>query len=38
MTVAQIRVLADELGYSISGTLKTDIITSFLSAQTAAKG
>lgn len=33
MTVAQIKSLADELGYSITATTKADIITEFLTAQ-----
>lgn len=35
MTVAEINVLATELGYSISGTTKAAKITSFLNAQAA---
>lgn len=38
MTIAEIQALAAELGYSISGTLKADIIASFLAAQEAAQG
>nr|DAP48496.1 MAG TPA: SAP domain [Caudoviricetes sp.] len=33
MTVAQINILAAELGYSISGKTKTELITSFLAKQ-----
>ncbi len=33
----QIRDLADELGYSISGDTKAELVTSFLSAQAAAE-
>ena len=33
MTVAEIRALAADLGYTLSGTLKADIIGSFLAAQ-----
>ncbi len=37
MTIPQIRVMADELGYTVSGNLKADIITSFLAAQSEAQ-
>lgn len=33
MTVAEIKSLADELGYSITQTKKADIINEFLLAQ-----
>lgn len=33
MTVSQIKSLADSLGYSITKTLKADIIEDFLSQQ-----
>lgn len=33
MTVANIKTLASELGYSISATLKADIIAEFLAQQ-----
>lgn len=36
MTIAQIKALASSLGYSITKTLKADIITEFLTAQEAA--
>lgn len=32
-TIAQIKVLASELGYSISGNTKAALISSFLDAQ-----
>lgn len=35
MTIGEIRSIAEEKGYTLSGTLKADIITSFLAAQTA---
>ena len=37
MTIAQIKSLASELGYSITATLKSDIINEFLADQEAAK-
>ncbi len=33
MTIAEIKSLADELGYSITATKKADIITEFLAQQ-----
>lgn len=33
MTIAEIKSLADELGYSITKTRKTDIISEFLEQQ-----
>jgi hypothetical protein len=33
MTIAQIKALADSLGYTITKTLKADIIQEFLSQQ-----
>ena len=33
MTIAQIKTLADEQGYSVSGNVKSLIIESFLEAQ-----
>lgn len=33
MTIAQIKALATELGYSITKTLKVDIISEFLAQQ-----
>lgn len=36
LTIAEIRQLAESLGYTITGTTKTDLITSFLEEQ--AKG
>lgn len=33
MTVADIRIVASELGYSISGSTKSALVTSFLSVQ-----
>lgn len=36
LTAAEIRILAQELGYSISGSNKAALVTSFLSAQAAA--
>lgn len=33
MTIAQIKSLATELGYSITKTLKADIISEFLAQQ-----
>lgn len=33
MTIAEIKALADELGYSITATRKADIINEFLSQQ-----
>ena len=36
MTKAEILVIAEELGYSVSGSTKAAVITSFLAAQTAA--
>jgi hypothetical protein len=36
MTIAQIKTLADSLGYSITKSLKADIISEFLADQEAA--
>ena len=36
LTIAQIRQIAAELGYEITGTTKAELIASFLEAQTAA--
>lgn len=36
MTVAQIKALASEMGYTITATRKADIIAEFLAAQEAA--
>jgi hypothetical protein len=33
MTIAQIEALAEELGYTITATLKADIIEEFLAQQ-----
>ena len=33
MTVAEIKALASELGYSVTGTKKADIIMEFLTQQ-----
>ena len=33
MTIAEIKALADELGYTITATRKADIIAEFLSQQ-----
>lgn len=33
MTIAQIKALAEELGYTITATRKADIIAEFLSQQ-----
>ena len=33
MTIAEIKALADELGYTITATKKADIITEFLAQQ-----
>lgn len=33
MTIAQIKALANELGYTITATKKADIIAEFLTAQ-----
>lgn len=38
MTVAEIKVLATEKGYNISGSNKANLITSFIDAQTASEG
>ncbi len=38
MTIAEIRALAADLGYTLSGSLKADIIASFLAEQEAANG
>lgn len=38
LTVAQIKHLAAELGYTITATTKADIIAEFLAAQEAAAG
>ena len=38
MTIAEIRALAADLGYTLSESLKADIIASFLAEQEAANG
>lgn len=35
MTITEIRQLAEELGYELAGSLKAEIIESFLAAQAA---